>query len=260
MSLSHPKELFAFLQQIDARPRKGLSQNFLIDANIVRKIVQKASIAPNDWVLEIGPGPGALTEELLRQGANVIAVEKDRRMAAALGRLQIDGRLHVIEGDFLKLDLAKILQKHAPLKVVANLPYHITTPILEKLAERYELFTSAFVMVQKEMAERMIAPPHSKDRSSFTIFIQTYANPAVAIKVSRNCFYPVPQVDSCVVRLDFHKPVMDDPEGFLKMVRQAFQQRRKMLRSTLRTVEEPFASMRPEALTFDQWLTIRFHH
>ena len=111
-------------------------------------------------------------------------------------------------------------------------------------------------MVQKELADRMVAHPGTKEMSSFTIFLQTYCKPSIALKVSRHCFFPAPNVDSCVVRLDFHPPRMKNPELFLAIVRRAFQQRRKMLRSTLSIQNEPFASMRPEALSFDDWMTL----
>ena len=256
LSIAHPTELLAFLEQIDAAPRKGLSQNFLIDANILRKIVKSAAVAKEDRILEIGPGPGALTQELLRSDAQVFAIEKDPKFARALHRLQIDGRLQIHEADFLDFPIDKHLINAAPLKVVANLPYHITTPIIERLCEHSSLFTSAWIMVQKELAVRMVARPGTKEMSSFTIFLQTYCKPSIALKVSRHCFFPAPKVDSCVVRLDFHPPLMKDPKPFLAIVRRAFQQRRKMLRSTLSIRQEPFASMRPEALSFEDWMTI----
>ena len=252
MTLSHPSILFPWLKQIDASPKKGLSQNFLIDANIVRNIVKAAHIQSGDHVLEIGPGPGALTQELLKQGACVVAIEKDARLARELGQLQIDDRLQIIHADFLDFPLQE-LQGLAPLKVVANLPYHITSPILERLCENASLFSSAFVMVQKEVAQRIIAQPGTKEISSFTIFLKTYCDARIACKVSRNCFFPVPKVDSCVVALDFREPLFDEPKDFLPIMRRAFQQRRKMLRSTLGIHQEPFASMRPEMLSIEDW-------
>ncbi|MBF8263728.1 MAG: rsmA [Parachlamydiales bacterium] len=254
--LANPNELFAFLNQIDALPKKGLSQNFLIDANIVRKIVKASAIKPGDCVLEIGPGPGALTEALLEAGAHVIAVEKDRRLANALPRLQIDKRLQVIEGDFLEIELNTLLKDLPPVKVVANLPYNITSPILERLCDHYARFSSAFLMVQKEMADRIVAKSRTKEISSFTIFLKTYSDPSIAVKVSRHCFYPEPKVDSCVIRLDFHAPLMNDPKRFTAMVRRAFQQRRKMLRSTLSIQYKEFATLRPEDLSYEQWMQL----
>ncbi len=256
MSLAHPSELIAFLDQIDAAPRKSLSQNFLIDANILQKIVKLAGIDKHDQVLEIGPGPGALTQELLKAEARVIAIEKDLKFARALPRLQVDGRLQTYEADFLKFPICEHLEKLAPMKVVANLPYHITTPIIERLCDHFSLFSSAWIMVQKELADRMTAHPGTKEMSSFTIFLQTYCKPTLALKVSRHCFFPVPKVDSCVMRLDFHPPRVDKPKSFLALVRRAFQQRRKMLRSTLSIQQEPFATKRPESLSYEDWLVV----
>lgn len=256
LSIARPTELLAFLEQIGAAPNKALSQNFLIDANILRKIVNSAAISKEDRVLEIGPGPGALTQELLRSEAQVIAIEKDRKLASALHRLQVDGRLQIHESDFLKFPIEERLQSAAPLKVVANLPYNITTPIIERLCDHASLFSSAWIMVQKELADRMVARAGTKEMSSFTIFLHTYCKPSIALKVSRHCFFPAPKVDSCVVRLDFHAPLMENPKQFLAIVRRAFQQRRKMLRSTLFIQEEPFAVMRPEALSFDDWMKV----
>ncbi len=139
MTLAHPSELFPFLRKLDAFPKRRLSQNFLIDANIVRNIISAAKIQPNDIVLEIGSGPGALTEALLNAGAHIIAIEKDTRFASALGRLDQDGRLTVYEADILAFDFNK-LAGCAPLKIVANLPYHITSSILEKICAHSSLF------------------------------------------------------------------------------------------------------------------------
>lgn len=253
MSIVHPRELLAFLDRMNAIPKKGLSQNFLIDANILRKIVQSANVTASDIVLEIGPGPGALTQELLKTGARVVAVEKDQRFARALSRLQNDGRLQVHENDFLSFPIEQ-LTSFAPMKVVANLPYHITTPIIERLCEHHTLFSSAWIMVQKEMAYRMAAQKGTKEMSSLTIFLQTYCQPKIAWNVSRHCFFPVPNVESCVVELRFRTPPIKELADFHSFVRRAFQQRRKMLRSTLSISKEPTASMRPEELSFEDWL------
>lgn len=254
--LANPSELFAFLNRIGALPKKGLSQNFLTDANIVRKIVKAAAIVPGERILEIGPGPGALTEELLNAGARITAIEKDRRLANALPRLQTNGRLRVIEGDFLDIPIDALLEDRTPVKVVANLPYNIASPILVRLCEHHNRFSNAFLMVQKEMADRIVAKNKTKAIGSLTIFLKTYSDPSIAVKVSRHCFYPAPNVDSCVVRLDFHAPPMNDAQRFLAMVRRAFCQRRKMLRSSLSVQCADFASLRPEALSYEQWLRL----
>ena len=250
MTVSSPSHLIPFLHQIDARPRKRLSQNFLIDGNIVRKIVDAADIQPGDTVLEIGPGPGALTQELLRRGARCIAVEKDRLFAQAFSRL--GGDLVVYEEDFLEFPLRERLVA-GPVKVVSNLPYHLTSPILGKICEASDLFLSATVMVQREVAARMVG----LERGPLSLFLSVYSNPSIAIKlISRNCFMPAPNVDSAVVHLSFKTPVLANPEPFLAWVRKAFQQRRKMLRATLGIQREPYATARPEDLSLEQWLDL----
>ncbi len=250
-NLAHPSVLMPFLQEIDAAPRKSLSQNFLIDANIIRKIADLAEIKEGDAVLEIGPGPGALTQELLLRGARVFAVEKDQRFAKHIR----EWPLKLYEGDFLTFPLEKFVKDAAPLKVVANLPYHIATPILQRLFEHHSLFSSALVMIQREMAERMMAEPNTKEMSSFTVFLKTYCDPSIAFHVSPNCFFPVPKVASTVVRLHFHPPLIENPDPFLAWVRQAFQQRRKMLRSTLQ-IQGPYAERRPESLSYSEWVSL----
>lgn len=248
MTLASPSQLFHFLNKIEARPKKRLSQNFLIDGNIVRKIVDVAEIKAGDAVLEIGPGPGVLTEELLRRGAHCFAVEKDFLFARELTRL---GNVTVYEEDFMTFPLRERLQ--GPLKLVANLPYHLTSPILGKICEASDLFTSATVMVQREVAVRMVG----LERGPLSLFLSLYSDPSLAIKfISRSCFTPAPTVDSSVVHLKFKAPPLADPKPFLSWARRAFQQRRKMLRSTLGVQQEPFGTARPEELSLQEWLSL----
>jgi 16S rRNA (adenine1518-N6/adenine1519-N6)-dimethyltransferase len=238
LPLYKPSTLRAFLEEIDATPKKSLSQNFLIDGNIIRKIVTLAGVLPGDFVLEIGPGPGVLTEELLARGAHVLAVEKDRKFAKALTRLQTDDeRLTVIEGDILEQDLSKLLKPKT--KLVANLPYQITTPILTEFLPKKEFFESITVMVQKEVSARFIAKSSTKDYSSITVFVQFYSQPEFGFTVEPTCFYPPPRVKSAVVKFNLknHPPVSSE-EDFFAMTRRAFQQRRKMIRSSLRLIYE----------------------
>lgn len=259
-------DLFAFLNRIEARPKKGLSQNFLIDSNIVKKIVQTAGIEPGDSVIEVGPGPGALTFALLEAGANVFAIEKDTLFAKELSRFQTaDGRLTVFEADFLEFDL-KERKFPSPLKVVANLPYNITAPILEKFFDHSHLFSSLTIMVQKEVADRMGASAGTKDFGSLSVFTQFYTRPVSSFKVPPSCFYPQPKVDSTVVRLDFRPSPPIPPSPFFSLVRKAFQQRRKMISTSLRVLfstdrikktliaigSRPDA--RPENLSLPQWV------
>lgn len=260
-------ELIPFLESIGAKPKKSLSQNFLIDPNIVRKIRQSAQVETTDHILEIGPGPGALTRELLEAGAHVTAIEKDTLFARHLSRLQTaDQRLHVYEADVLEFPLETLAQEK-PMKVVANLPYHITAPILEKIC-RSPLFSSLTIMVQKEVADRMTASSGSKDFSGFSLFIQFYTQAASSFLVGAGCFYPRPKVDSAVVHLEKRTQLPDvDRDAFFKIVRTAFQKRRKMLSSSLAplfTADKTRASLqqaqlnplaRPEDLSLEEWLT-----
>ncbi len=217
----------AFLRNLGVEPKKGLSQNFLIDGNIVAKIIHEAQISEGDAVLEIGPGPGALTEVLHNLKAEVYAVEKDAVFAEALKRFSPK---EVFCEDILKFDLS-LVPKNS--KVVSNLPYHLTAPILTLLAPRHDLFSTVTVMVQEEVARKMTAQVASQDYGYLSVFLHFYSEPVYAFKVSKHCFYPQPKVDSAIVTLKLKKPSIDDAEGFLHFVRRAFQHRRKMIKTTL---------------------------
>lgn len=269
MQMYRPSELRLFLDSLGISPKKGLSQNFLIDGNIIRKIVAESGVKPGDTVLEVGPGPGSLTQALLEAGAHVIAVEKDAILAKALERLQTHtNQLEVYCDDILTFPLDN-LQNRSPIKVIANLPYHLTTPILVYLLSKRHLFSSFTVMVQEEVARRFTAVPGNKDYSSFTVFLNFYTKPRYGFTVSRNCFYPVPGVDSAVVILHTHpSPTVDNEEQFFNMVRTAFKQRRKMLRGSLKdlaspqSIEDALRAMgcdpqsRPESLSLNQFLEL----
>ena len=243
-----PSELREFLARIlGIRPKKGLSQNFLIDGNIIRKIVHFAHVKTEDLVIEIGPGPGALTRALIEAGAHVLAIEKDKTFAAHLPK---DPHLEVFHADFLKFPLEKHLPKKA--KIVANLPYNITSPILAKIVPLSEKIETITVMVQKEVAERMIAKPGSADYSSLSVFLNFYSTPVFGFTVSPNCFYPRPSVHSAVVQLKLHKAPDVPHDDFFAMVRKAFQQRRKMLRASLKVDD----TRRPEELSLSDFLRL----
>lgn len=268
-----PSELHLFLQGLGIAPKKGLSQNFLIDGNIIRKIVAAAHVQEGDRVLEIGPGPGSLTQALLEAGAHVIAVEKDAVLAKALERLQTPSQqLTVFCEDIMTFSLERLASTQ-PMKVIANLPYHLTTPILTRFVVHQELFSSLTVMVQEEVARRMTAIPATPDYSSLTVFLSFYSNPHYAFTVSRNCFYPAPQVNSAVVVLTLKKPPLpvEETEAFFKITRTAFEHRRKMLRASLKTLfkaeevtealeaigQNPLA--RPEILSLEDFLRLYRH-
>ena len=270
MPIYKPSELHQFLQSLGVSPKKILSQNFLIDGNIIRKIVESASVEANDIVLEIGPGPGALTEALLEKGAHVIAVEKDRVLAQALERLKTPSRhLDIYCDDILLFPIKQTLQMctQSKVKVIANLPYHITTPILAYLVQEHRLFSNIIVMVQEEVARRFVALPGTKTYSSFTLFLNFFSNPKFLFPVSRHCFYPPPKVESAVVSLEPKEPPkVADQDAFFVLTRTAFNHRRKMLRASLKELYPPEQVMkaleqlnldplaRPEMLGLDDWL------
>jgi 16S rRNA (adenine1518-N6/adenine1519-N6)-dimethyltransferase len=238
MNMYRPTDLQAFLKEWGLHAKKGLSQNFLIDGNIIAKIVASADVHPGDFVIEVGPGPGALTQALLARGAHVLAIEMDTVFAKALERLQTsDNRLEVICQDILDFPLADALSKRKvkTCKVVANLPYHITTPILTLMLPLYPQITSLTIMVQKEFADRMQAIKGTPEYSSFTLFLEFYASVDKSFVVSPNCFYPRPKVHSSVVHCKLHPPLLSEGiEGFFQLTRSAFGQRRKMLRASLK--------------------------
>lgn len=274
MPIYKPSELRQFLAELNIFPKKGLSQNFLIDGNIIRKIVETANVQPGDYVLEIGPGPGSLTEALLEKGAHVIAVEKDHMLANSLERLQKhSGTLKVYCQDVMEFPIgdifSKLLGKDKKAKVIANLPYHVTTPILAQLAPMHQIFSSLTVMVQEEVARRFTARPGTHEYGSFSVFLNFYTNPRYAFTVSQHCFYPEPKVQSAVVILELKAPPkVSDQDQFFVMTRTAFSHRRKMLRGSLRElykpedVEKALAAIgltptsRPEELSLDQFLAL----
>ncbi len=274
MPLYRPTELMAWLESIGVSPKKSLSQNFLIDGNVIRRIVAAAEVQSDDGILEIGPGPGALTEALLETGAHVLAVERDYTFAKELARLEPTRlRLNVVCEDVLKCDLqelcAPFIKQKRSLKIAANLPYHITTPILIELLEAQLPVTHLVVMVQEEVARRMTALPGSKIYGSLSLFLRFYSTPIYVCHVGRRCFYPAPNVDSAVVLLKPHAALPAvNLKRFFNLTRQAFGQRRKTLRAALNSIypssqvvkilEEMgcTSSARAEELSLDQFLTL----
>jgi 16S rRNA (adenine1518-N6/adenine1519-N6)-dimethyltransferase len=273
MKITSPTELQRFLAQHGLAAKKSASQNFLIDGNIVRKILSKAQITQEDLVLEIGPGPGALTEALLETGCKVIAIEKDSKLAPLLQRFSGSENLSIFCSDFLEFPLEKHISKELPLgkkaKVVANLPYHITTPILSILLPLHTLFSDLTIMVQKEVADRFVAKVGTKDYSSFTLFLQFFAQVSYGFTVEPSCFYPKPTIQSAVVHLKLRPPpAINDPEKFFLFIRTAFGKRRKMMKASLKELfpsslvesslekieKNPLA--RPEELSLDEFIRL----
>ena len=270
MPVYKPSELHDFLTGLGIAPRKALSQNFLIDGNILRKIIVASKVQAGDIVLEIGPGPGSLTEMLLDKGAKVIAVEKDEVLAKALERLKTPERnLEIHCQDIMKFPFEKFLKKGDRAKVIANLPYHLTTPILASLVPQIDLFSSLTVMVQEEVGRRFVAHPDTSEYGSFSVFLNFYTKPHYDFTVSRKCFYPAPKVESAVVTLELHpSPEVKDVTAFFKMTRTSFEHRRKMLRASLRDLYSPEAVTealeyigcnplaRPEVLSLEDFLKL----
>lgn len=226
------------LREFGIRPRKRFGQNFLVDENILSKIVEAAQLAPSDVVLEVGPGLGALTAALAARAAQVVAVELDRDLLpvlqATVGEVP---NLRLVQGDILDLSLDDLLPPEAKeFKVVANLPYYITSPVLLKFLNAARPWTRLVLMVQREVAERLIAPPGSKEYGSLTISVQFFAEARVVARAPRTAFFPPPEVDSAVVALAA-RPEPFPPgrlrDTFFSVVRAGFNQRRKTLRRAL---------------------------
>ena len=227
------------LQAFHLHASKRLGQNFLIDANIVRGIVEAAGIVSGDRVLEIGPGIGTLTQGLAEAGAAVTAVELDKKLPAVLAEtLAGYEQVRIVPGDILKIDI-RALMSDEPFKVVANLPYYITTPILMALLEQRLPVSSIVTMVQKEVAERMTAQPGGKEYGSLSVAVQYYTEPAIVLDVPPRSFLPAPEVDSVVIacRVRTQPAVtVKDERLFFRLVRAAFGQRRKTLANALKTL------------------------
>lgn len=217
---------------------KRLGQNFLIDNSVLEDIIDSANVSPDDVVLEIGPGVGTLTRELLKKAKKVYAVELDSTLIPILKEeLKEFNNLELINEDVLKLDLSELIKGESNVKVAANLPYYVTTPIVLKLLNENLNFESLTVMIQKEVGERMAAEPNCKEYGSLSVLVQYYCNIQVIRKVSPKCFIPSPKVDSMVIKLT-KLPVpsikVRDKNLFFKIVRLSFNMRRKTLWNALK--------------------------
>lgn len=235
LNKSQLKDVFA---EYDFSPLKRFGENYLIDGNIKDKIVSEVQASKNDTVLEIGPGLGALTIDLAESGAEVFAVEKDRKAFAILADLTRGKfpNLKLFNEDILKFDLEGSVGDVRDIKIVGNLPYYITAPVIEYIIENRNRVKMALVMVQKEVALRLLAKPKTGDYGSLSCFVQYYTRPEYVHTVKRTCFYPEPEVDSALVKLD----ILDTPsvkvrdeEMLFKIVRGAFNQRRKSIINSL---------------------------
>ena len=275
-SLGSGKNTAEIIQKYQFNFQKKFGQNFLIDSNILNKIVQSAEVTKEDCVLEIGPGIGTMTQYLAEAAREVVAVEIDKNLIPILkDTLSAYDNVTVINEDILKVDLNQIVQDKnggRPIKVVANLPYYITTPIIMGLIENHVPLKSITIMVQKEVADRMQVGPGTKDYGALSLAVQYYAKPEIITRVPASCFMPRPNVDSTVIRLERYEepPVSVKDEKYLfAVIRASFNQRRKTLANGLtnagnlgvnrQLVEEALtqmglsATVRGEALTLSQF-------
>lgn len=238
--LGQPQNTIAILKKYDFTFQKKFGQNFLIDTHVLEKIVGAADIGKDDLVLEIGPGIGTVTQYLCEAARQVIAVEIDRKLIKILkDTLSAYDNVEVINEDILKVDIAKLVDEKnegKPIKVVSNLPYYITTPIIMTLLEKRVPVTDMTLMMQEEVARRMQAAPGNKDYGALSLAVQYYSVPYIAAFVPQNCFMPRPNVGSAVVNLKCHeKPPVEvmDEELMFKLIKASFAQRRKTLQNGL---------------------------
>lgn len=235
MSLASPSYVRDLLAQHKIRLKKSLGQHFLVDENILKKIATAAQLAEEETVVEIGAGIGTLTQELAQRAGRVIAVEIDNRLIALLQEhLRPYTNVIVVHQDFLDFDLRAVASGQK-ISIVSNLPYNVTAPILEKLVEAHDVVRSATFLVQSEVAEKLYAVPGTRGASAITIFIQSFARVQRLFSVSCRAFFPMPEVDSVLVRLEFYEhPKFRTPETlFFAVVRAAFNLRRKTIKQAL---------------------------
>lgn len=275
-TLGNPQHTIEVLQKYNFSFQKKFGQNFLIDTHVLDKIISSAEITKEDFVLEIGPGIGTMTQYLACAARKVVAVEIDKALIPILeDTLSEYDNIEVINADVLKLDIDKLAREQndgKPIKVVANLPYYITTPIIMGLFENHVPIESITVMVQKEVADRMQVGPGTKDYGALSLAVQYYSKPYIVANVPPNCFMPRPNVGSAVIRLTAHqeKPVEVENEKLMfQLVRASFNQRRKTLQNGLNNSPEIHfskeeiikaievlgrgASIRGEALTLEEF-------
>lgn len=243
--LGNPKKTIEVLQKYEFVFQKKFGQNFLIDTHVLDKIINAADITKDDFVLEIGPGIGTMTQYLACAAREVYAVEIDKALIPILEDTLSDySNVTVLNEDILKVDIRKLAEEHnqgKPIKVVANLPYYITTPIIMGLFEGHVPIESITVMVQKEVADRMQVGPGTKDYGALSLAVQYYAEPYIVANVPPNCFMPRPKVGSAVIRLTRHKeaPVKTvDEKLMFRLIRASFNQRRKTLANSLKNSPE----------------------
>ena len=240
-TLGIPQNTIAILQKYNFMFQKRFGQNFLIDTRVLDKIISASGITKDDMILEVGPGIGTMTQYLCESARKVVAVEIDKNLIPILENdtLKEYDNVRVINEDILKLDINKLVEEEndgKPIKVVANLPYYITTPIIMGLFESHVPIESITIMVQKEVADRMQVGPGTKDYGALSLAVQYYAKPEIIANVPPNCFMPRPNVGSAVIKLTRHEQVpveVKDEKLMFKLIRAAFNQRRKTLQNSI---------------------------
>jgi len=256
-------------------PKKRLGQHFLVDSNILNKVVWTAQVGKEDVVLEVGPGLGEMTIALARQAKKVIAIEIDPKLVAILNeKVKNYSNVEVVKSDILKVDFKSFLKKEGhPIKVVANLPYQVSTPLLFRFIESKETFSTFTLMLQKEVAERMVAHPGGKEYGPLSIFIQMFSDVSIRFFIKPSAFFPPPKVESAVVQMVWkEKPIIElqNEEWFKKVVRGCFSYRRKTLVNALKhsglTLPESIelkmevigidTRRRPETLTLQEFASL----
>ena len=244
-TLGNPQNTIEILKKYNFTFQKKFGQNFLIDTHVLDKIIAAAEITKDDFVLEIGPGIGTMTQYLAQAAGKVAAVEIDKALIPILGdTLSAYDNVMIINEDVLKVDIQKLVEEEnggRPVKVVANLPYYITTPIIMGLFEKHVPIESITVMVQKEVADRMQVGPGTKDYGALSLAVQYYASPYIVANVPPNCFMPRPKVGSAVIRLTTYDnpPVeVDDEKLMFRIIRASFNQRRKTLANGLKNAAD----------------------
>lgn len=254
--LINPQETIKIIQKNDFRFQKRFGQNFLIDASVLENIIRSSEITKDDCVLEIGPGIGTMTQALAEAAGQVVAVEIDANLIPILHETLKDyANVSILHNDVLKLDLHKVIDTYnhgKPVKVVANLPYYITTPIIMGLFESHAPIQSITVMVQKEVADRMQAGPGTKDYGALSLAVQYYAEPDIIQEVPSHCFIPRPNVGSAVIRLKRYidAPVkVQDERWMFQIIKAAFGQRRKTLLNALSSLASVPKDATRDALT-----------
>ena len=239
-TLGIPQNTIEVLQKYNFNFQKKFGQNFLIDTHVLEKIIEESGITKDDFVLEIGPGIGTMTQYLCENAREVAAVEIDKNLIPILAdTLSAYDNVEVINDDILKVDINKLAEEKnggKPIKVVANLPYYITTPIIMGLFESHVPIDSITIMVQKEVADRMQVGPGTKEYGALSLAVQYYAKPEIVAIVPPNCFMPRPNVGSAVIRLTRHKEVpvqVNDEKLMFKIIRASFNQRRKTMTNSV---------------------------